>query len=59
MNDTMNELVETLNKEIALKAKTIATCIWQDATEEMTTYIKSKLHEINSLLDIRTKLIEQ
>lgn len=58
MTDTMKEFVETLNKEIAIKAKTITTCVWEDNTEEMTTYIKAKLHEIDILLDIRTKLME-
>ena len=57
MDNVMNEFVETLNKEIANKASIIAKCVWQDNSEQMTTYIKEKLHEINSLLDIRTKLI--
>lgn len=57
MTDTMKEFVKTLNKEIALKAKTIAICVWEDSTEQMVTYIKDKLHEIDSLLDIRTKLM--
>lgn len=57
MDNTMKEFVETLNKEIAIKAKTIAICVWQDNTEEMVAYIKDKLHEIDSLLDIRTKLM--
>lgn len=58
MDNVMNEFVETLNKEIANKASVIAKCVWQDATEEMVAYIKNKLHEIDVLLDIRTKLMK-
>lgn len=59
MNDIMKEFVETLNKEIANKAKSIQTLVWDYDNPDITKFIKNKVHEIDQLIDIRTKLIEQ
>lgn len=58
MNDVIKELVETLNKEIVNKAKTIQAFIWDYDNPDMTKFIKNKVHEIDQLIDIRTKLMQ-
>lgn len=58
MDKVMEEFVETLNKEISSKARVISTFIWDCDNPEMTKFIKDKLHEIDQLIDIRTKLLQ-
>jgi len=58
MNDIMKEFVETLNKEIANKAKAVQTLVWDYDNPDITKFIKDKVHEIDQLIDIRTKLMQ-
>jgi len=58
MNDITKEFVETLNKEISIKLKAISNLIWDYDNPKITEFIKDKLHEIDQLIDIRTKLMQ-
>ena len=50
--------IDTLNQEIYYKAKCIEHLVYNDDDPKATEFIKNKLDEINTLLDIRTKIMK-